>query len=436
MLRSDGNDQSTGPFHSVPQAPRQLPEEESYQQERPPHQPTLGENMYGPEAQFYQSLAEESVHTAWQENAPLWNTSDKLSVAPAVRWSARGVRPLGMLALMLVMASVLGGGLFAGWGVGRNSVSDDTTAKLREAAIAKVRPAVVQVNVSVPTSDGEMVVRNTGVIVNKQGYIVTNNHVVWGSEAIEVVFSNGDRIENVQLAGTDASDDLAILKIDPPANMVVATLGDSSKLQVGEDVLAIGNPLGTTQTVTHGIISAPSHSVSEYHGPIIPNAIQTDAPINPGNSGGALVDLQGNVIGIPTLAVMNPAFNAPANGLGFAIPINQVKRIVPQIIQDGSVTHTGRAALGIHSRDLSAMDDASVDQGVLVLKVEGDGPSAESGLQPGDVIVTIGRQKIENEISLGDALATKAPGDTISVNIYRDEQPLTFTITLGELQAD
>jgi S1-C subfamily serine protease len=129
-----------------------------------------------------------------------------------------------------------------------------------------------------------------------------------------------------------------VVKINPPANIVVAPLGDSSKLAVGEDVLAIGNPLGNTQTITKGIISALGRNVSEDGGATLPNVIQTDAPINPGNSGGALVDLQGNLIGIPTLAAIDPEFKTPASGVGFAIASNRVAFIVPQIIQNGSVT--------------------------------------------------------------------------------------------------
>jgi S1-C subfamily serine protease len=240
------------------------------------------------------------------------------------------------------------------------------------------------------------------------------------------------------VAGTDPNDDLAVLKVTPPANMVVATLGDSSKLLVGQEVLAIGNPLGITETATHGIISALGRSVTEPN-VTIPNTIQTDAPINPGNSGGALADLQGNLIGIPTLSAIDPEFNAPANGVGFAIPINQVKLVVPQIIQNGSVTHTGRAALGINGRDvdpnLQVMDSLSVGHGVLIVELQSNGPAAQAGLQQGDVIVAIDGKQVDNNASLGDVLATKGPHDKVSVSLYRGDQQLTFTVTLGELQA-
>ena len=172
----------------------------------------------------------------------------------------------------------------------------------------------------------------------------------------------------------------------------------------------------------------------------IPNTIQTDAPINPGNSGGALADLQGNVIGMPTLAAIDPEFDAPANGVGFAIPINQVKRVVPQIIQYGKVTHTGRAALGISSQDIDShlqlMDNLSVNHGVLVVEMRSDGPAAQAGLLQGDVIVVINGKEIANQAALADVLAIKTPGDKVSVSVYRGNQQLTFNVILGELQAD
>ncbi|HBE27731.1 MAG TPA: peptidase S1, partial [Ktedonobacter sp.] len=276
-----------------------------------------------------------------------------------------GLRTGAILALALLLALVFGTGLFAGWQFGHGSaavadpsntgqlqpgtraaatvpaLSGNNIETVREAVIAKVRPAVVQVNVTTQGGGG----LGSGVIIDKRGYIVTNNHVVNGAQSIEVVLYDGTSIKNVQLVGTDPADDLAVLKITPPAaNLTVANLGDSSSLIVGQDVLAIGNPLGITQTVTNGIISALGRNVNEQNGAIIPNAIQTDAPINPGNSGGALVDMQGNLVGIPTLTAIDPEFNTPASGVGFAIPSNRVKYIATQLIDTGKVTHTGRAA--------------------------------------------------------------------------------------------
>jgi len=352
----------------------------------------------------------------------------------------------------MVIASVFGVGLIAGtgWTFSRNAgaslaallsgINSNNIEAAREAAIAKAGPAVVQVNVTSVFGMGERVDHASGVIVDKQGHIVTNNRVVQQGELIEVVFADGNKIENVQVTGTDPMDDLAVLQINPPANMVVATLGDSSKLQAGQDVLAIGNPLGFKETVTHGIISALGRAEVDRSGsdednaPMIPNTIQTDAPINPGNGGGALVDLQGNVIGISTLMAVDSGFR-PANGVGFAIPINQVKLIVPQIVQDGSVTHTGRAALGITSNEVDAWDNLSVDHGVYIAGLTDNGPAEKAGLQEGDVIVAINDKEVDDESSLGDLLAAQSPGDRVSVSIYRGDQPMTLKVTLGELPA-
>ncbi len=266
------------------------------------------------------------------------------------------VRKGALLALTLLLAVIFGVGLFAGWQFSRTSTastraSATTTATagavqpattttneetVREAAIAKIRPAVVEVDVTLSGASA----LGSGVIVDRRGYIVTNNHVVAGAQSIEVVLSNGTHLP-AQLVGTDPADDLAVVKITTTANLTVATLGDSSKLQVGQDVLAIGSPLGNAQSVTSGIISALGRSVSEGQGgATISNAVQTDAPINPGNSGGALVDLQGNLIGIPTLGAVDPEFNTPADGVGFAIPSNRVGLVVSQIIATGHVTNT------------------------------------------------------------------------------------------------
>ncbi len=369
-----------------------------------------------------------------------------------------GARTGAILLLIVLLILIFGVGLFAGWQFGRTSVAPSTSSvgklqsgpvptvtvpalssnnieAVREAVIAKVKPAVVQVNVT--TGNGGAI--GSGVIIDRRGYIVTNNHVVSGAQSIQVVLYDGTKL-TAQLTGTDPADDLAIIKITPPANMAVATIGDSSKLQVGQDVLAIGNPLGITQSVTNGIVSALNRTVNEGQGgSTIPNAIQTDAPINPGNSGGALVDMQGNLIGIPTLTAIDPEFNTPANGVGFAIPSNRVNFIAPQIIASGHVTHTGRAALGVEvisvDSTLAAQDNLSVDYGALIANVVSNGAAAAAGLQAGDVIVQIDNTQITDTNTLGSVLATHNPGDTVAIHIYRGSQQKTINVTLGELQA-
>jgi S1-C subfamily serine protease len=258
------------------------------------------------------------------------------------RQGRSGVRTAAIIGLILLLIVVFVIGGFAGWVyAGTKSPSSASTGNaslvnatalnaLRESVAAKVKPSIVEVYVTL--ANGAAI--GSGVIVDSRGYIVTNNHVVSGERSIQVILSNGTK-EAAQLAGADPNYDLAILKIAvPQGGLTVATLGDSTQLKVGQEVLAIGNPLGETETVTNGIVSALKRSVSEGQGgPTIQNAIQTDAPINPGNSGGALVDLQGHVVGIPTLTAIDPEFNTPANGVGFAIPINRVKTILPQFIQ-------------------------------------------------------------------------------------------------------
>src|SRR5712692_9502438 len=256
-----------------------------------------------------------------------------------------GLRTGAIIGLILLLIVVFDIGGFAGWvfASAKSSATGTTTTTttqaattldaVRESVAAKVKPTIVEVYVTLAKGAA----LGSGVIVDSRGYIVTNNHVVSGALSIEVILSNGTK-EPAQLTGTDAADDLAVLKIAvPQGGLSVATLGNSAQLQVGQAVMAIGNPLGDTETVTNGIVSALKRSVSEGQGgATIQNAIQTDAAIDPGNSGGALVDLQGNVVGIPTLTAIDPEFNTPANGVGVAIPSNRVKSVVTQFIPTGS----------------------------------------------------------------------------------------------------
>lgn len=256
----------------------------------------------------------------------------------------------GMLAVLaMLMVLILGVGMFAGWQFSRTSsavgtAGTSTTAAqtatatstsavqtAQEAAIAKVKPSVVQINVTTASANAI----GSGVIIDSRGYIVTNNHVISGAQSIEVVLYDGTRLTG-QVVGTDAADDLAVIKVTTQKTLTAVSFGDSSKLTVGQDVLAIGNPLGITESVTSGIVSALNRTVTESQGgATINNAVQTDAAINPGNSGGALIDLQGNLIGIPTLGAIDTEFNTPANGVGFAIPSNLVASVAHSIIATG-----------------------------------------------------------------------------------------------------
>ncbi len=286
--------------------------------------------------------------------SPEQDTAPLPVIAPAPRAALppqnRQGRGGAILLFSLVLAIIFAVGLFAGLEfAGSNSSSSANTSKTtettpatsssasssastveaqQEAAIAKIEPAVVELIVT--TTQGEQI--GSGVIIDSKGDIVTNYHIVNGENSMMVVLYNGSK-EQAQLVGTSTANDLAVVRIQPFANMTVAQIGNSSSLVVGQEVLAIGNPLGITETATKGIVSALNRSVTESTGTTISNAIQTDAAVNPGNSGGALVNLQGQLIGIPTLTAVNTESNTVANGVSFAIPSNLVQSVVQQILQ-------------------------------------------------------------------------------------------------------
>jgi len=309
---------------------------------------------YGPYAPSYQQKPFESVavlEDATATHAPAEQDTSPLPLIPPgpkapLQAQNRQGRGGAILLFSLVLAIIFGVGLFAGLEyAGSSTSSTATTTKsvatttttsssgstietLQETAIAKIEPAVVELDVT--TTQGEQI--GSGVIIDTKGDIVTNYHIVNGEESITTVLYNGNKVQ-AQLVGTNTADDLAVVRIQPFANMTVAQIGDSSRLVVGQEVLAIGNPLGITETATKGIVSALNKSVTESTGTTISNAIQTDAAVNPGNSGGALINLQGQLIGIPTLTAVNTESNTAANGVSFAIPSNLVQTVVQQILQ-------------------------------------------------------------------------------------------------------
>jgi S1-C subfamily serine protease len=313
--------------------------------------------VYGPYSPSYQQRPFESV--AVLENptatyAPTEQDTSPLPLIPPVPKASlppqnRQGRGGAILIFTLVLAIIFGVGLFAGLefaGSGTGSTSSTaTTSKTvattsttsssgatieaqQEAAIAKIEPAVVELEAT--TTQGQQI--GSGVIIDTRGDIVTNYHIVNGEESISAILYNGSTVQ-AQLVGTNAADDLAVVRIQPFASMTIAQIGDSSKLVVGQEVMAIGNPLGITETATKGIVSALNRSVTESTGTTISNAIQTDAAVNPGNSGGALINLQGQLIGIPTLTAINTESNTIGNGVSFAIPSNLVQTVVQQILQ-------------------------------------------------------------------------------------------------------
>ncbi|HVC40898.1 MAG TPA: trypsin-like peptidase domain-containing protein [Candidatus Saccharimonadales bacterium] len=272
------------------------------------------------------------------------------------------------------------------------------------AVVDRVRPSVVQIQ----TNSG----LGSGVVVDGNGDVVTNNHVVSGATTIEVTTAEG-KTQAATLVGTFAAGDLAVVHV--AGQLQQAAFADSSTLQVGMIVLAIGNPLGLQSSVTEGIVSAVDRTVSEPGGITLPDTIQTSAAINPGNSGGALVNLAGEVVGIPTLTASDPTLGAAANGIGFAIPANTVKDIATQLVASGHVVNSHRAALGV--RTSTVVDASNNPVGAMITVVTAGGSAAAAGMTTGDIIVEFAGMRIRTTTDLSVALADAQPGQTISLTV-------------------
>jgi Do/DeqQ family serine protease len=265
----------------------------------------------------------------------------------------------------------------------------------------------------------------SGVIVSTSGYILTNNHVIDGADEIEVVL-NDSRSARAKVIGTDPDTDLAILKIEMD-KLPVIVLGNSDSAQVGDQVLAIGNPFGVGQTVTSGIVSAMGRNQLGIN--TFENFIQTDAAINPGNSGGALVDTNGNLLGINTAIYSRSGGNM---GIGFAIPVSTAKQVLEGIVKDGQIT---RGWIGVEPNDLSAeladTFDVKTRQGVIITGVLQNGPAALAGIRPGDVIVRIAGQPVTDVTQLLSQVAALKPGSSARFSMERKNQPMELNVTPG-----
>ena len=266
----------------------------------------------------------------------------------------------------------------------------------------------------------------SGVIVSKDGYIVTNNHVVENAEEITVTIGDDTTEYNAKLIGKDADSDIAVIKIEPTIKLNPIKLGDSNKLLVGDVIFAIGNPFGIGSTVTQGIISALNKNkvgINRYE-----NYIQTDASINPGNSGGALVDSRGALIGINTAIISKSGGN---NGIGFAIPVDMVKDVATKLVADGKVI---RGYLGVAIGDLDS-ELAKVykrKEGALILDISPETPAAKYGLKRGDLIYSINGKPIKDKTSLQNTIASFPPDEKIKMDVERDEKDISLTIVLGD----
>jgi serine protease Do len=321
--------------------------------------------------------------------------------------------------------------------------STDLRFAIRQVA-EQVRPAIVQitnlqqqpdqvVGSAVPSGVG------SGVIYDDQGHILTNNHVVAGAQQLQVSLPDR-RSFPATLVGADPQTDLAVVQIKGD-NLPVAGLGDSSKLQIGDWVVAIGNALALPggPTVTQGVVSALNRSVQEpgdqpnAAGPFLFNVIQTDAPINPGNSGGALVNLDGQVIGINTLVAGQAEPGVQAQGIGFAISIQTAKPIADQLVSSGRAVHP---YLGIRygalTPAIAAQLGVSAPSGVVIGGVVAGSPAAAAGVRPRDVITAVDGQPLTDESTLAEILSQKKPGDTATLTIVRGGQQQDLSVTLGD----
>lgn len=312
-----------------------------------------------------------------------------------------------------------------------------------------VRPAVVQITneqvqanqfnqpFTVPAGVG------SGVIYDKQGHVLTNNHVIEGAQQLLVALPDGRSFQG-KLVGADPVTDLAVVQISDP-NLPVAQLGDSTRVQVGDWVVAIGNALALEggPTVTTGVASATSRAVQEPgsgpgggQGPFLFDLIQTDAPINPGNSGGPLVNLDGQVIGINTLVAGQAEPGVPAQGIGFAIAIATAKPVADQLVASGRVVHP---FLGINYIPLNSAIAARLritqSQGVVVASIVRGSPAAPAGLQPQDVIAAIDGAVLKTDSDLAQIIDRHKPGDTVTLAVLRGGQQLSVKVTLGERPA-
>ncbi|MHB8861735.1 MAG: DegQ family serine endoprotease [Pirellulaceae bacterium] len=281
-----------------------------------------------------------------------------------------------------------------------------------------------------PRQPQPMVGEGAGFLISKDGYILTNNHVVGGTNRLEVTLHDGRKLE-AKVVGTDERTDVALIKVEG-RDLPVLPMGDSDAMEVGEWVLAIGSPFGLTGTVTSGIVSATGRAgmgITDYE-----NFIQTDAAINPGNSGGPLVNLQGEAIGINTAIISR---SGGYNGIGFAIPMNMAKEICEQLMEHGNVT---RGYLGVIIQPLTSelaksfgLSDAT---GILVGDVSGDGPAAQAGLQRGDVIVKFNGEPVKDMTSFRNRVAMIKPETSVSLEVVREGKTKSFTLTVGKLPED
>jgi putative serine protease PepD len=261
--------------------------------------------------------------------------------------------------------------------------------------------------------------QGSGFVFDAKGHIITNDHVVQGASSISVMFADGSKY-SAKVVGADPSTDLAVLEVDAPSSKLhPLTLGDSSKVQVGDGVVAIGAPFGLDETVTTGIVSALNRDISSTNNFTIPNVIQTDAAINHGNSGGPLLDMSGQVIGITSQIESD---SGGSDGVGFAVPSNTINSVVAKLIKGEKVAHP---YLGVY------VQTPANRSGAQIASVKSGSPAATAGLKAGDIVTAFGGESITSPDELTAAVGAKQPGDKVSVTYVRNGSTKTTEVTIG-----
>lgn len=366
--------------------------------------------------------------------------------ASAIHWLAKQSSVNMFAVWFVVMFLFLGGSGVVHGQSDKTSLSQvgeamvNSVSMVPEQVVARTHMAIVQVIGDNCGSSTSLKV-GSGWIIDPRGYVVTNYHVIDDSRKFVDVKLFDNSLLPAQLVGADPDDDLAVLKINTPKRLFTLSMGDSSRLQVGESVLALGYPLGVLpQTVTGGLISALDYSTGSVIG-----ATQTDAAINRGNSGGALVNMHAQLIGMPVYTAQQVfpegliSITIPANGIAFAIPSNRVAFVVPQLIRYGKVLHRGHATIEATGAtvvsvdpEVAVQDGLSVDRGALITNVSANSAAARAGLKPGDVIVQVNGTPVDNALAVNDVLMTEDPGSFATLGIVRGSEHVPVRVELQE----